>query len=35
MLKAEFRLFLIDFVPFLNFRIGVGHVTVKIKKQRD
>ena len=39
MLKAEFRFFHIDFVPFLNFRIGVGHddrhVSVTIKKQRD
>ena len=35
MLKAEFRFFLIDFVPFLKFRIGVGHVAVTIKKQRD
>ena len=31
-IKAEFRFFLVDFVPFLNFRIGVGHVTVTIKK---
>ena len=39
MLKAEFRFFLVDFVPFLNFRIGVGHdyrhVAVTIKKLRD
>ena len=43
MLKAEFRFFHVDFVPFLiqilKFRIGVGHddrhVTVTIKKQRD
>ena len=33
--KAEFRFFLVDFVPFLKFRIGVGHVAVTIKKQRD
>ena len=25
MLKEEFRFFHIDFVPFFNFRIGVGH----------
>ena len=35
MLKAEFRCFLIKFVPVLNFRIGVGHIAVMIKKQRD
>ena len=38
MLKAEFRFFLVNFMPFLNFRIGVGtsgHVAVTIKKQRD
>ena len=39
MLKAEFRFFPIDFVPFLNFRIEVGFhdrpVSVTIKKQRD
>ena len=39
MLKAEFRFFHIDFVPFLNFHIGVGHndrhVSVTIKKQGD
>ena len=38
-LKSIFRFFLVDFLPFLNFRIGVGHddchVTVTIKKQRD
>ena len=35
--KAEFRfqVFLIDFLPFLKFHIGVGHVNVTIKKQRD
>ena len=36
MLKAEFRFFLVDFVQFLNFHIGliigVGHVTVTIKE---
>ena len=35
MLKATFRFFLVDFLPFLNFRIGVGHddhhVAVTIK----
>ena len=35
MLKAEFRFFLVDFVPFLNFRIGVGHVAVTIKKHSE
>ena len=39
MLKAEFRFFLVNFMPFLNFRIGVGHddrhVVVTIKKLRD
>ena len=35
MLKAEFRFFHVDFVSFLKFRIGVGHVAVTIKKQRD
>ena len=44
LLKAEFRFFLIDFVPFLNFHIGliigVGHVTFSAclslsKKLRD
>ena len=33
--KAEFRFFLIDFVPFLKFRIGMGHVAVTIKILRD
>ena len=32
--KAKFRFFLVDFVPFLRFRIGVGHVVVTIKKLR-
>ena len=32
-IKAEFRIFLVDFVPFLKFRIGVGHVVVAIKKR--
>ena len=35
MLKVEFRFFLVDFVPFLNFRIGLGHVAATIKKLRD
>ena len=35
MLKAEFRCFLIDFVPVLNFHIRVGHVAIAIKKQCD
>ena len=34
-IKAELRVFLVDFVPFLKFRIGVGHVVVTIKKRRD
>ena len=33
-IKAEFRIFLVDFVPFLKFRIGMGHVVVAIKKRR-
>ena len=33
--KAEFRVFLVNFVPFLKFRIGAGHVAVSIKKLRD
>ena len=35
MLKAKFRFFLVYFMPFLNFRIGVGSVAVTIKKQHD
>ena len=37
MLKAEFRFFLVYFVPFsgLNFRFGVGHVVDTIKELRD
>ena len=35
LIKAEFRFFLVDFVPFLNFCIGVGYVAVMIKKSRD
>ena len=31
--KAEFRFFLVDFMPFLKFHIGGGHVAVTIKKQ--
>ena len=31
--KAELRFFLVYFVPFLKFRIGVGHVAVTIKEQ--
>ena len=34
-IKAEFRFLLIDFVPFLNFCIGVDHVAVTVKKRRD
>ena len=33
--KAEFRFFLIDFVPFLMFHIGMCHVDVTIKKPCD
>ena len=33
--KAEFRFFLIDFVPFLKFRIGMVHVDVTIKKRPE
>ena len=37
MLKAEFRFFLVNFMPFsgLNFRFGVGHVVDTIKELRD
>ena len=35
MIKAEFRFFLVDFVPFLNFCIGVGSVAITIKKSLD
>ena len=35
MLKAEFRFFLDDSMPFLNFHIRVGHAAVPIKKLRD
>ena len=35
MLKAEFRFFLDDSMPFLNFHIRVGHTAVPIKKLRD
>ena len=31
MLKAEFRFFIVDFMPFFIFRIGVGHVAITIK----
>ena len=34
-IKAEFRVFLVDFVPFLKFHVGVGHVAVTIKKLCD
>ena len=33
--KAEFRFIFVDFVPFLNIFIGLGHVAVKIKKLHD
>ena len=33
-IKAELSFLLVDFVPFLNFCVGVGHVTVTIKKLR-
>ena len=32
MIKTGFRFFLVNFMPFLNFCIGVGHIAVKIKK---
>ena len=35
MIKAEFRFFLVDFVPFLNFCIGVGRVAITFKKSLD
>ena len=34
MLKAEFRFLLVNFVPILNFLLGVGHVAVTTKKLR-
>ena len=38
-LKAIFKFFLFNFLPFLTFHIGVGHnlrhITITIKKQRD
>ena len=33
--KGRIQGFLVNFVPFLKFRIGVGHVAVTIKKLRD
>ena len=37
MIKADFWFFFVDFVPFLNFCIGVGHsdIVVTIKKQHE
>ena len=35
MIKAELRFFLVDFIPFLNCSIKVGHVSVTIKKICD
>ena len=33
--RQNLGFFHVDFVPFLNFCIGVGHVTVTIKKLCD
>ena len=33
--KGRIQISLFDFVPFLHFCIGVGHVAVTVKKRRD